>query len=64
VEYRFFVLTSTSKFHAPYPLEENGLIRFRLDRSRMKPFKSLIASRTSIPLDQSCSDFFMLTSYF
>jgi hypothetical protein len=29
----------------------------------MKPFKSLIASRTSIPLDQSCSDF-ILTSYF
>ena len=64
VEYRFFVLTSTSNFHAPYPLKENGLILFRLDRSRMKPLKSLIASRTSTPLDRSCSDFFILTSYF
>jgi hypothetical protein len=64
VEYRFFVLTSTSNFQAPYPLKENGLIRFRLDRSRLKPFKSLIASRISIPLDQSCSDFLKLTSHF
>jgi hypothetical protein len=42
---------------------KNGLIRCRLNRSTMKPFKSLIAS--AVPAeDQSRSDFFILTSKF
>ena len=62
MEYRFFVLTN---FQAPYPLKENGLIRFRSDRSRMKPFKSLIASPNidpagSILLGLPHADFLLL----